>query len=136
MYDVIVIGAGPAGLSAAIYLRRANKSVLVLEGKMIGGQIINTNKIDNYPACYNISGYDFANNLSNQAKDLGTVIKFEEVTSIINGKIKTVITKKGEAMNFIIGSDETDGIDCILFPKVFNLYPNLKSIISILSLIK
>lgn len=96
MYDVIVIGAGPAGLSAAIYLRRANKSVLVLEEKMIGGQIINTNKIDNYPACYNISGYDFANNLSNQAKDLGTIIKFEEVTSIINGKIKTVITKKGE----------------------------------------
>ena len=96
MYDVIIIGAGPAGLTAAIYLKRANKSVLVLEEKMIGGQIINTNKIDNYPACYNISGYDFANNLLHQAKDLGAVIKLEEAVSIINGKVKKVITSKSE----------------------------------------
>ena len=60
MYDVIIIGAGPAGMTAAIYLRRANKNVLVLDGNGFGGAIVNTNKIDNYPACYNISGYDFA----------------------------------------------------------------------------
>ncbi len=47
MYDVIIIGAGPAGLTAAIYLRRANKSVLVLDGKGFGGAIVNTNRIDN-----------------------------------------------------------------------------------------
>ena len=96
MYDAIVIGAGPAGLTSAIYLRRANKNVLVLEKSIAGGQIVNTNKIDNYPACYNISGYDFANNLLHQAKDLGAVIKTEEVIKIENGKIKKVITKKGE----------------------------------------
>lgn len=96
MYDVIVIGAGPAGLSAAIYLRRANKNVLVLEKSIIGGQIINTHKIDNYPACYNISGYDFANSLSKQVRDLGAIIKNEEVIKIESGKVKKVITKKME----------------------------------------
>ena len=96
MYDAIVIGAGPAGLSAAIYLRRANKNVLVLEKKMIGGQIVNANIIENYPACPNISGYELADNLSNQAIDLGATIKYEEVLSIKNSKVKTVITTKGE----------------------------------------
>jgi thioredoxin reductase (NADPH) len=96
MYDVIIIGAGPAGLTAAIYLRRANKSVLVLDGKGFGGAIVNTNRIDNYPGCYNISGFDFANNLYNGAKDLGAIIKFEEVIDFNNGKIKEVITKKNK----------------------------------------
>ena len=96
MYDVIIVGAGPAGLSAAIYLKRANKNVLVLEKSIIGGQIINTNKIDNYPACYNISGYDFANSLAKQVKDLGAIIKNEEVIKIESGKVKKVITKKME----------------------------------------
>ncbi len=96
MFDTIVIGAGPAGLAAAIYLRRANKNVLVLEKSIIGGQIINTNKIDNYPACYNISGYDFANSLSKQVRDLGAIIKTEEAIKIESGKVKKVITKKNE----------------------------------------
>ena len=55
MYDIIVIGAGTAGLSAAIYAVRAGKSVLVLEGKNYGGQIINTPSIENYPGIKNIS---------------------------------------------------------------------------------
>ena len=55
MYDLIVIGAGPAGLTSAIYATRSNKSVLVLEANTYGGQIVTTDKIDNYPACYNIS---------------------------------------------------------------------------------
>lgn len=96
MYDVIIIGAGPAGLTAAIYLKRANKNVLVLDGKGFGGAIVNTNKIDNYPACYNISGFDFANNLYKQAKELGAIIKFEEVIDFKNNKIKTVITSKNK----------------------------------------
>lgn len=110
MYDAIVVGAGPAGLTSAIYLRRANKNVLVLEKSIAGGQIVNTNKIDNYPACYNISGYDFANNLLRQAKDLGAVIKTEEVIKIESGKIKKVITKKAEYLTktIIIATGKTN----------------------------
>ena len=96
MYDTIVIGAGPAGLTSAIYLRRANKSVLVLEGKCIGGLIVDTPSIENYPACPNISGYDFANNLANQAKDLGAIIKFENVLGISGNQEKIVKTNKKE----------------------------------------
>ncbi len=95
MYDAIIIGAGPSGLSASIYLSRANKKVLVLEAKSYGGQIINTLKIDNYPACEGISGFDFATNLYNQALNLGSEIKFEKVISIKNNNdYKEAITSK------------------------------------------
>ena len=109
MYDAIVIGAGPAGLTAAIYLRRANKNVLVLEKSIVGGQIVNANIIENYPACPNISGYELINNLYKQAKDLGAIIKYEEVLSIKNSKIKTVITSKGEytSKTIIIATGES-----------------------------
>ncbi len=97
MYDIIIIGAGPAGLTAAIYGKRALKKVLVLEALSYGGQIINTLDIENYPAAAHISGFDFATNLYNQAKELGTEIKFEKVTNIIdNDDIKKVVTSKGE----------------------------------------
>ena len=94
MYDIIVIGAGPAGLTAAIYARRASKSVLVLEAKAYGGQIINTLDIENYPTQPHIDGYDFAEKLYNQAKDLGTEIVFEKAVDIIDSDIKEVITPK------------------------------------------
>lgn len=92
MYDVIIVGAGPAGLTAAIYACRANLKVLVLEAMTYGGQIINTPSIENYPALFKVSGFDFATNLYNQAKELGTEIKFEKVVKIIPGKEKEVIT--------------------------------------------
>lgn len=92
MYDIIVIGAGPAGLTAAIYASRAKKKVLVLEAESYGGQIINTLNIENYPAIAHISGYDFATNIYNQALDLGAEIKFEKVINIENNSIKKVIT--------------------------------------------
>ena len=93
MYDIIIIGAGPAGLAAAIYAGRAAKKVLVLEAKVYGGQIVNTLDIENYPAEEHISGYDFATKLYNQAKNLGAEIVFEKAISIeINGKQKKVIT--------------------------------------------
>ena len=94
MYDIIIIGAGPAGLTSAIYARRAMKKVLVLEALNYGGQIINTLSIDNYPANPNISGFDFATAIYNQAKDLGAEIKFEKVIEIKNNEFKEVKTQK------------------------------------------
>ena len=95
MYDIIVIGAGPAGLTSAIYARRANKKVLVFEAKNYGGQIINTLDIENYPVEEHISGFDFATRLYNQAKNLGAEIIFEKVVDINDlGEEKEIITTK------------------------------------------
>jgi thioredoxin reductase (NADPH) len=97
MYDIIIIGAGPAGLTAAIYGTRANKKILVLEAKTYGGQIISASKIDNYPGIPHISGVEFATSLFNQAKELGAEIKFEKAINIDTSNIiKKVITNKGE----------------------------------------
>ena len=71
MYDIIIIGAGPAGMTAAIYARRAEKNVLVLEAKSYGGQIVSTPEIENYPAAPHISGFDFATKVYEQAVALG-----------------------------------------------------------------
>ena len=89
MYDIIIVGAGPAGLTAAIYARRANKKVLVLEANTYGGQIVNTKSIEYYPVNPGISGFDFATKLYNQAKDLGAEIKFEKVIDITEKDVKT-----------------------------------------------
>ncbi len=95
MYDIIIIGAGPAGLTAAIYARRAEKRVLVLEASSYGGQIINTPIIENYPAAADISGFDFANNIYNQAVQLGAEVRFERALRIKNSSSeKTVVTAK------------------------------------------
>lgn len=97
MYDIIIVGAGPAGLTSAIYARRANKKVLVLEAKSYGGQIINTLDIENYPANNHISGFDLATNMFNQAKELGATIKYEKVVEIKNNsKYKEVITSSNK----------------------------------------
>ena len=92
MYDIIVIGAGPAGLTAALYALRANQKVLVLEAKTYGGQIINAHKIDNYPGMKGVSGFDLATNIYNQVKELGVEYKTEEVLEIKEDK--TVVTAK------------------------------------------
>ena len=90
MYDVIIVGAGPSGMSAALYALRANKKVLILEKECYGGQIINASNIENYPAIPNISGFDFATNLYNQIKKLGVEFKYEEVIEITDEKeVKT-----------------------------------------------
>lgn len=95
MYDSIIVGAGTAGLTASIYLRRASKKVLVLEASSYGGAIINTLSIENYPGLYKVSGYDYATKLYNQAKDLGSEIIFEKVINIKNNsEYKEVITNK------------------------------------------
>ena len=66
MYNIIIIGAGTAGMTAAIYARRAGRTVLIIEEKNYGGQIINTPEIENYPGIENVSGFEFATNLYNQ----------------------------------------------------------------------
>lgn len=97
MVDVVIIGAGTAGLSAAIYTVRAGKSALVFEAVSYGGQIVNTPDIENYPGIAHISGFDFATGLYNQAKDLGADIRFEKVTGIISdGNVKKVTTSQNE----------------------------------------
>ena len=97
MYDILIVGAGTAGLSAAIYGVRAGKSVLVLEASVYGGQIINTPEIENYPGIKHISGYEFATNLYEQAKDLGAEVKFEKVLEIKDEQSqKVVITDSNE----------------------------------------
>lgn len=83
MYDICIIGAGPAGLTAAIYALRAGKSVIVLETANYGGQIINTSCIENYPAIESISGFEFATNLYNQALKLGMNISYDQAQNII-----------------------------------------------------
>jgi len=93
MYDIIIIGAGPSGMTAALYALRANKKVLVLEALTYGGQIINTLRIDNYPAAPHISGVDFATNLYNQIMEMGCEFKFEKVVDI---KDHTVITNENK----------------------------------------
>lgn len=95
MYDVIIVGAGTAGLSSAIYVLRLGKRVLLLERNYYGGQIINATEIENYPAIRRISGYDFAKALYEQVIALGADIEYERVVSIENGRYeKTVITEK------------------------------------------
>lgn len=106
MYDIIIIGAGPAGLTAAIYAARARKKILVLEAEAYGGQIINTLNIENYPAAPHIDGYTFATNIYNQAVELGAELKFEKVINLENSKVKKVITSSNiyETKSIIIAT--------------------------------
>lgn len=96
MYDIIIIGAGPAGLTAAIYACRANKSVLVLEKGCFGGQITYSPKVENIPGFVSITGNEFADKLVEQALELGAEIEPTEVFSIKDGEIKTVVTEDGD----------------------------------------
>lgn len=80
--DIAIIGAGTAGMSAAVYAKRAGKDVLMFEGYMPGGQIVVTPEVDNYPALGKVSGYDFAIGLFNQATELGTEMISANVSRI------------------------------------------------------
>ena len=91
MYDIIIIGAGPAGLTAAIYARRSGKTVLVLEKDTFGGQITFSPKLENYPGFETISGNDLAQRMLEQAMALGADVEMDTVTGIENGSPKVVI---------------------------------------------
>lgn len=99
MYDIVIVGSGPAGLTAAIYARRAGKSVIILEKSAFGGQITYSPKIENYPGAGAISGNELAEKMLDGALGLGADVNLETVTEIKleeNGKIKRVVTEDGE----------------------------------------
>ena len=98
MYDIIIIGAGPAGLTAAVYARRANKSVLILDKGVFGGQITFSPKVENYPGFESISGSELAEYMVGQALAQGAEVEVETATGIEiseDGKVKTVVTEDG-----------------------------------------
>ena len=92
MYDIIIIGCGPAGMTAGIYAARANKKVLIIEKETIGGQISSSPLVENYPGYKEISGSELANNMFEQVTALGVDVELDEVKKIEHGKIKKVIT--------------------------------------------
>ena len=96
MYDVLIVGGGPAGLTAAIYALRANKSVLVIEKAGFGGQIAFSPKVENIPGTQQISGAEFSEKLIEQVMALGADVELETVTKAEkNGDIFTVYTEEG-----------------------------------------
>ena len=111
MYDLIIIGAGPAGLSAAIYASRARLNAIVIEQNYVnGGQIIDTYEIDNYPGLPGLSGMDLAMKMAEHAEKLGVTTVNGFVQSLdLTGPVKKVITDEDtyEAKAVIIASGAT-----------------------------
>ena len=95
MYDIIVVGGGPAGMTAAVYGLRAGKSVLVVEKNGFGGQIAFSPKVENIPGTKTISGAEFADALTDQVMNLGADVELEKVISVEPGEIKRVHTEEG-----------------------------------------
>ena len=104
MYDIIIIGAGPAGMTSALYALRANKEVLLLEGKAYGGQILNASKVENYPGISSISGFDLATNMYNQIIEKGAELKYETVINITEDLKVTTSNATYEAKSIIIAT--------------------------------
>lgn len=96
LYDIIIIGGGCAGLTAAIYAARAGKKVLVFESDAVGGQISTSPKVENFPSIKQISGAEFSDNLLAQATSFGAKLIAEKVAEIKDGETKTIITSGGE----------------------------------------
>lgn len=99
-YDVIVIGAGVAGMTAAIYLRRANKKVLVLDSGIFGGQIVNTTNVANWPGDIGVSGAELSQRIYHQMNNLGADFEYAEVMEI------DAIDDGGKKARFIVETDE------------------------------
>ena len=96
MYDIIIIGGGPAGLTAALYACRANKKTLVIEKETFGGQITFSPKVENIPGFISLTGNEFAEKLVEQVLEQGADVESCEVLKIKDGDIKTVVTDDSE----------------------------------------
>lgn len=109
MVDVIVVGGGPAGLTAALYARRAGKTVLVLESSGFGGQIASSHRVENYPGIPAVSGAEYADTLTEQVKALGAETRFGRVSAVRqeNGRFFLTAGRKeweGRAVILALGS--------------------------------
>ncbi len=105
--DMIIVGAGPAGISAAIYAKRAMLNFVILEKSFAGGQIINTYEVENYPGIQSVSGFELSNMFSEHASSLGVEIQSREVLEIdISGDVKRVVTDNGilEAKTIVLST--------------------------------
>ncbi len=98
MYDIIIIGAGPAGLTSAVYAGRADKKVLILEKETFGGQITHSPRVENYPGFVQMSGNEFADKLVEQAMLQGAEIELDAATGI--EKKEGFFTVKGERSDY------------------------------------
>ncbi len=97
MTDIIIVGAGPAGLTAAIYAQRAGRQAVLFEAGSYGGQIVKAAKVENYPGLKSVSGFEYAQTLYEQATALGAQIKSERVIKVEDrGGSKAVFTDSGE----------------------------------------
>lgn len=94
-FDIIIVGGGPAGLTAAVYARRAGRTVLLLERESFGGQIASSPMVENFPGFSAVSGAELADRLYTQAEALGARMELEEVASVQDGPVKTVTTDYG-----------------------------------------
>ena len=110
MYDLIIIGSGPAGLAAAIYAQRAKLNTLVIERAMVsGGQVLNTYEVDNYPGLPGIGGYELGMKFREHADKLGALFAEDEVVRVEDegaGKVKRVVGEKDtyEAKSLILAT--------------------------------
>jgi thioredoxin reductase (NADPH) len=99
VYDILIIGGGPAGLSAGIYGVRSGKNTILLEGKLVGGQLFNTDVVDNYLGFSKISGFELAQKMEAHVRDLGLKIEMAMVKSIknVDDNLKVVETEDGRS---------------------------------------
>lgn len=91
IYDVVIIGAGPAGMTAAVYTARASLSTLMIERGVPGGQMANTEDVENYPGYESILGPDLANKMLDHAKKFGTEYAYGDVKQVIDGNLHKTI---------------------------------------------
>lgn len=94
-YDVIIVGAGPAGMTAAVYTSRANLNTLLIERGIPGGQMANTQDVENYPGFDHVLGPDLSNKMFEHAKKFGAVYEYGDIKEIVDeGRLKRVVTTK------------------------------------------